>query len=311
MPNSFQIPNMVTTRAQSRVKSPVKIGLESPFELMYFAEVAAYIVYEIGRPLSRLPLEDEDFEPSSRSDRNQQPLVDSRIRGKLLRLRKQAPTSSAVPVLESHEYFKSEIEPLFPQGILVEQELCELSPELLKKYNKELRRDEKRQFLRNEGRAGTYLAEDEPHGLLVTEMLYDDQHASCDFKPKWLTQSPFAPESAKRCRNCAMQAKRGISSGFRAWCPLALTSDDEELLRSHLDGALRKLRGAHLRAGTSELCDPVPQGIGHDPAPAAVAGGTWDRRPSGCRHAQRGAQACNDVAGVHHVYEGELININV
>ncbi|MDI1490456.1 MAG: Inositol-pentakisphosphate 2-kinase [Ramalina farinacea] len=167
---------------------------------------------------------------------------DPRIRGKLLRLRKQDP--SATPVLESHKYFKSQIEPLFPPGMLIEQSLCTVFPALLKKYNKELRRDEKRQFLRDEGRAGTYLAEEEPHGLLVTSMIYDDQHACCDFKPKWLTPSPFTHDGAKRCRNCAMAAKRGDHDGFGAWCPLALNSDNEEILRKHLDGAFGNLRGA-------------------------------------------------------------------
>ena len=55
--------------------------------------------------------------------------------------------------------------------MLIEEELCEVSPDLLKHYNKELKQDEKQQYLRNEDRAGTYLAEDEPHSLLSTNML--------------------------------------------------------------------------------------------------------------------------------------------
>ena len=233
---------MVTTRAQSRVKPPLNIDLDSPLELRYFSESAAYIVYQIGKHLTRLPFKDEDFDSPSRSD-TQHPGIDPRIRGKLLRLRKQF--SSATPVLESHNYFQEHVAPLFPPGILIEQSLCTVAPALLKHYNKELRRDEKRQFLRDEGRAGTYLAEDESHGLLVTSMIYDDQHASCDFKPKWLTQSPFAPKNAKHCRNCAIAAKRGDDDdGFPAWCPLVLNSNDEELLKKHLDGAFGNLRGA-------------------------------------------------------------------
>ena len=231
---------MVTTRAQSRGKPLLKIDLDSPFELDYFAEGAAYIVYEIGKPLTRLPFEDKDFDSSSRNDG--QPTIDPRLKGKLLRLRKQIPSS--VPVMESHEFFKRKIEPLFPQEMLLEQELCEVSPDLLKKYNKELKRDEKQQYLRNEGRAGTYLAEDEPHGTLITSMLYDDKHASCDFKPKWLTQSPSAPEGSKRCRTCAMQAKHKKVNDFHAFCPLALISNDGGLFKTHLLGALIKMRGS-------------------------------------------------------------------
>ena len=231
---------MVTTRAQSRAKPLLKIDLDSPFELKYFAEGAAYIVYQIGQPRTRLPFEDKDFEPSSRKDG--QPTIDPRIKGKLLRLRKQTPSS--VPVKESHKFFKRKIEPLFPRGMLLEQELCELSPDLLKHYNKELKRDEKQQYLRNKGRAGTYLAEDEPNGTLITSMLYDDQHASCDFKPKWLIQSPSAPEGSKRCRTRAMQAKHKKLNDFHAFCPLALTSNDGGLLKTHLMGALIKMRGS-------------------------------------------------------------------
>ena len=231
---------MVTTRAQSRAKPLLRVDLDSPFELKYFSEGAAYIMYKIGQPLTRLSFEDEDYEASSRKDG--QPTIDPRLKGKLLRLRKQIPSS--VPVIESHEFFKRKIEPLFPQGMLLEQELCELSPDLLKHYNRELRRDEKQQYLRNKGRAGTYLAEDEPHGTLITSMLYDDQHASCDFKPKWLIQSPSAPEGSKRCRTCAMQAKHKKVNDFHAFCPLALTNNDGGLLKTHLIGALKKMRGS-------------------------------------------------------------------
>ena len=231
---------MVTTRAQSRAKPLLKVDLDSPFELHYFAEGAAYIVYQIGKPLTRLPFKDEDYESSSQKDG--QPTIDPRLKGKLLRLRKQTPSS--VPVIESHEFFKRKIEPLFPQGMLLEQELCELSSDLLKHYNKELKRDEKHKYLRNKGRAGTYLAEDEPHGTLITSMLYDNKHASCDFKPKWLIQSPSAPEGSKRCRTCAMQAKHKKVNDFHAFCPLALISNDGGLLKTHLLSALIKMRGS-------------------------------------------------------------------
>ena len=238
--NKYHLPSMVTTRAQSRAKPLLKIELDSPFALKYFAEGAAYIVYQLGRPLTRLPFEDKDFESSSGKDG--QPTIDPRLKGKLLRLRKQIPSS--VPVIESHDFFKRKIEPLFPQGMLLEQELCELSPELLNHYNKELKRDEKQQYLRNRGRAGTYLAEDEPNGTLITSMLYDEKHASCHFKPKWLIQSPSAPEGSKRCRNCAMQAKHKKVNDFHAFCPLVLTSNDGGLLEPHLLRALSKMRGA-------------------------------------------------------------------
>ena len=125
---------MVTTRAQSRAKPLLRIDLDSPFELHYFAEGAAYIVYEIVRPLTRLSFKDEDHEPSPQKDGR--PTIDPQLKNKLLKLRKQKPSS--VPVIESHKFFKRNVEPLFPPGTLLEQELCEVSPDLLKHYNKEL-----------------------------------------------------------------------------------------------------------------------------------------------------------------------------
>lgn len=54
-----------------------------------------------------------------------------------------------------------------------------------------------------------------------------------EFKPKWLSQSPSAPETAVRCRQCAMELRNLIRdpSGDRALpeskpCPLALVSKD-------------------------------------------------------------------------------------
>lgn len=93
-------------------------------------------------------------------------------------------------------------------------------------------------------RHGVYLAEDESYGTLVTEIYYDDEHASCDFKPKWLLQSPSAPQGAKRCRTCALQAARNPEPHPHAFCPLVLTTGDKRLLEDHLETALVKMRGA-------------------------------------------------------------------
>ena len=197
-------------------------------------------MYRIENPATHLCFKDEDFEFASHDERR--PKIDPRFKGKLLRLRKDK--ASVAPVLESHEYFKNKVEPLFPEGMLMEQDLCEVSRDLLKKHNKELRRDEKQEYLRNDGRVGTYLAEDEPHGLLVTSMLWDGSHASCDFKPKWLAQSPSAPQGSERCRTCAMQAKHKKLRDSSAFCPLILTSNDKALFAKHLLRTLVKMRGS-------------------------------------------------------------------
>ena len=231
---------MVTTQAQSRTKPMIKIDLDTPCQLKYFQEGAAYVAYSIGDPVTSSSFNRESYHSGPPHDHERE--IDPRLKNKLLRLRTDIP--SAAPVQESHEYFKKTVEPLFSPGMLIEQELVEVSPELLKKRNADLRGTEKLQWLRDDDRAGTYLAEDETHGLLVTDMRWDDRHASCDLKPKWLAQSPSAPEGSKRCRTCAMRAKYERFSYLRAFCPLVLTTKNDELLKKQLLNGLCKMRGA-------------------------------------------------------------------
>lgn len=43
----------------------------------------------------------------------------------------------------------------------------------------------------------------------------------CEFKPKWLSQSPDAPPNAERCRTCAIKQMRNQPV---TWCPLQLSA---------------------------------------------------------------------------------------
>lgn len=103
---------MVVTRAQSKTE-PLKIGPDSPFSLQVFDEGSAHIFYTLAYPLTGLRLGEEHFETSPPENKQQdQTKINLRFKGKLLRLRKAVP--SAVPTEESHAFFKSRIEPLFP-----------------------------------------------------------------------------------------------------------------------------------------------------------------------------------------------------
>jgi inositol-pentakisphosphate 2-kinase len=56
-----------------------------------------------------------------------------------------------------------------------------------------------------------------------------------EFKPKWLAQSPNAPERAIRCRNCAREVSKGHKDGNPMFCPLFLLycgHDDRALERT-------------------------------------------------------------------------------
>jgi inositol-pentakisphosphate 2-kinase len=152
----------------------------------------------------------------------------SSIPDKLLRLRKDLPTTA--PCAVAQESWLRLIAPLIDKDQLVVQELVEIPPGFINNLNEELREWERSKRsvrlmeLRPAKRHGTYLADDK-HGLLVTDMsnhgitVTADQRPldesdlgfECEevvqFKPKWLAQSPSAPENARRCRTCALRAR--------------------------------------------------------------------------------------------------------
>ena len=88
---------------------------------------------------------------------------------------------------------------------------------------------------RSSKRRATYLA-DEEYGSLVTDMSSagNPDVLTVEFKPKWLAQSPSAPNDAKRCRTCALRLARMSAGGkdensdqalrpkIGAFCPLRL-----------------------------------------------------------------------------------------
>ncbi|KAL8721023.1 MAG: hypothetical protein Q9181_007799 [Wetmoreana brouardii] len=246
---------MVSTR--SKLGSNIlTLDTDASFEARYYAEGAANVVFEISS-LRGPRAKGVDFGDPGTSTEHGIPKIDPRLEGKLLRLRKDLP--SVAPVIESQQHFEEQIEPLFPAGTLVEQVLCKITPQFIEKCNKELRsseneRDAKLGIGRPRKRWGTYLAVAEPHATLITDMRYDDEHASTEFKPKWLAQSPSAPPGSKRCRTCALRAMRnvkenkkpeaiGVSTDF---CPLSLVSDSEAVVATAVEPILLKSRGAPL-----------------------------------------------------------------
>jgi len=64
------------------------------------------------------------------------------------------------------------------------------------------------------------------------------QSALFHFKPKWLAQSPTAPVNARRCRTCALAARRETDVA-RLLCPLALYSGDPDLIRQQIETRIR------------------------------------------------------------------------
>ena len=211
--------------------------------ITYLAEGAANIVYTLGKPISH------EFVEGSTSDHNSYgpgtplpteleiwetdvPQEDfSFLDGKLLRLRKDLPTVTSVQ--DAQKDHEQSVAPLFDRENLVEQSLIEMPGELISQLNSVLVAMEDGGY-RSKKRHGVYL-KDENYGMLVTDMSpHSGRHlVTVELKPKWLAQSPSAPEGAKRCRTCALRAMREVdtlaahdSSSKDAFCPLNLVSNE-------------------------------------------------------------------------------------
>jgi len=207
------------------------IGLE------YLAEGAANIIYRpLNPPESPITEADLGFIPDGSTPTppptDLQPLmIDPRLDHKLIRLRKDL--STVLPVRTSWDHFHNVVSPLFLDSQIVSQTLIKISPLVIKDLNAELRQM-KSHGQRPSKRNGTYLAEDESYGTLISDMSSNEAGVSLEFKPKWLVQSRSAPSESKRCRTCALQAMRlasrkhghGAEDGSSGFCPLRLASGD-------------------------------------------------------------------------------------
>lgn len=218
------------------------IDVSSDIVLEYLAEGAANVVYRIQQAPSS---------PSSGAGADLDELVDYPptevslwenpvFAGKLLRLRKATPSAVAVSISDSQ--FTKHIAPLFPAKNLVGQELIGVTKSLIDDLNERLRLRES-QGLRPEKRHGIYVDTSEEYGCLVTDMscrsIQNSAYTCLEFKPKWLSQSPSAPIGARRCRTCALGAKKAWTSsrgdgldGHRiaSFCPLGLVSGSKSVL---------------------------------------------------------------------------------
>ncbi|KAL6716811.1 Inositol-pentakisphosphate 2-kinase [Lecanora helva] len=224
-------------------KNTLKLGL-SDLRLQYLAEGAANVVYRILPPdpdsgqktAADLYFENYDLDSDTPLPTEIPPLqIDPVLNGKLVRLRKDLPTTA--PTSDSQSHFEAMIKPLFQTENLVEAVLFEPSSDLLISCNKELRRMEA-DGTRPAKRHGDYLVEDEKHGCLISDMSCPDpERFKCfEFKPKWLVQSPSAPAGSRRCRTCALRAMKkskkseNPETSKAAFCPLNLVSIDKAKL---------------------------------------------------------------------------------
>ena len=119
----------------------------------------------------------------------------------------------AYPYAELQQYLETVIHPLFPEGDLVHQHLVRLGDNVVSRLNEIL---PKMEALRREDFRGDRVADVE-FGMLVEDMdKKDPDDIVLEFKPKWLAQSPNAPASAARCRNCAREALKRSKKAAKA-----------------------------------------------------------------------------------------------
>ncbi|EAU39399.1 conserved hypothetical protein [Aspergillus terreus NIH2624] len=210
-------------------------------QLLYLAEGGANVIYRIvttsSSPLSGT--RKESLAVSSSVQGSVDPyVVPTQLKGKLLRLRKEA--KSSIPYQEIARNFDQTIRPLFNPDELIDQELVSLPKGLVSRCNDQLRAAELN-GRRPKRRQGVYLSVTEPFGLLITDMtpFGNPDAIVAELKPKWLLQSPTAPANARRCRTCALREMKNHEARLagkpedRSFCPLDLPSDKfENVLRA-------------------------------------------------------------------------------
>ncbi|KAH0558571.1 hypothetical protein GP486_004778 [Trichoglossum hirsutum] len=214
--------------------------LPSDVILHYVAEGAANVIYRFTLPppsppstsnladLGQGPQQSQTPPPTEIPALHYDPVFEHR----LLRLRKALPSASSNE--RACAALRNNFLPLFPASSLIAHDLVLLPPNFLCETNKALHALEK-DGRRPPKRHGLYLAEDEPFGVLVTDMTPNvaEGETLVEFKPKWLVQSHSAPKGWRRCRTCALRLQRNAARRAKGqpeeagFCPLDLASTDK------------------------------------------------------------------------------------
>ncbi|ORY69527.1 inositol-pentakisphosphate 2-kinase-domain-containing protein [Pseudomassariella vexata] len=174
-------------------------------KLRYFTEGRANVVFRV---------EDEQ---------------DGSFTGALLRVPKSTPGADPHSYKRLQDYREKYIEPAVGAQFLVPQFLIELTEEQAKDLSQ--KRDEK--LDRNDGSIIP-----PGYAMLIQDMSQwpGSNQITLEFKPKWLAQSPIAPEDATRCRTCAREAHRNQvklkegKSFTPPVCPLGLLHPNPDIV---------------------------------------------------------------------------------
>ena len=187
-------------------------------ELSYLAEGAANIIYRLSpAPAHASTSASASASANAIANANANTAADALLIATadttdcLLRLRKAL--LSVQPSQRTYAYLATTAFPLFPAHLPIPTTLVRLPPALLARENVRLLALEAA-GRRPARRAGLYLEPTEAFGFLVRDMTpHSARQLLVEFKPKWVVQSPSGPKRARRCRTCALRARRTASLG--------------------------------------------------------------------------------------------------
>lgn len=189
--------------------------------------------------------------------------------GQLLRLPKDE--SNGPSYAELQEYWENKVSPLFEPHELVQQKLVQLpqDPDFVDRLNQQLEQIEEKGTRRHDFAGHRFLPDGMNTGMLVEDMRPrvatrpsssgaddgqgqndgqeddDDLFTLHEIKPKWLHQSPRAPEGAEQCRNCAREVQRNLKNSTRnpVFCPLNLVKATDFPRNQNVAGDIRRALG--------------------------------------------------------------------
>ncbi|KAH7170425.1 inositol-pentakisphosphate 2-kinase-domain-containing protein [Dactylonectria macrodidyma] len=162
--------------------------------------------------------------------------ITSNFKGWLLRVAK-TPANGAPPrynYLKQQEFYAGKVKSHLKNHVIKQELVVVRDSNIVDELNRFLLRMNNQ---RKEKFRGSYIAQTN-WGLLVEDMRPTDpaQSILIEFKPKWLNQSPTAPEGAIRCRQCAMDLYNFVKDPNLARaapeskpCPLVLDNPDAPL----------------------------------------------------------------------------------
>ncbi|KAF2398104.1 hypothetical protein EJ06DRAFT_532471 [Trichodelitschia bisporula] len=181
-----------------------------PVGLTYLAEGAANIIWCI------------DY-------RNEKPLFGPEGPSCILRTRKYLEGEMPVDTLQIYENIL-ECERYLPKDSVLTPVCVHIEHSLPKALNKLLAWSESTNPpLRPLDRHRSRVIDDR-NALILPNLIPSEGSGNLlfEFKPKWLLQSPTAPEGYRRCRTCAYDAKRGRTNDGKTFCPLVLVEGRRE-----------------------------------------------------------------------------------